>query len=212
MSYNNYLDKVYTVGENDPDQRDNSSGDESDRDQRRGGQELYDAISDPPAALRNAMDPISEQVKSADLTQTPIPPLFTDRVTNVTTGTIPYNGQGQQTSQATLVPSRQVQQNASAIPVVDKFLTICTAFLATVPAIGLDEIKFKGSQQILHFTKLPESLNLPKDPQKVIESREWITFAEAFLNATGSTLAIFKAKKWSWEIKITPICFLKILH
>ena len=51
MSNNNYLDKVYTVGENDPDQRDNSSGDESNLDQRRGGQEFYDAISDS-AALR----------------------------------------------------------------------------------------------------------------------------------------------------------------
>ena len=61
------MDKVYTVGESDPDQRDNSSGDESDQDQRRGGQEFYDTISDP-AALRNAMDPISEQIKSADLT------------------------------------------------------------------------------------------------------------------------------------------------
>ena len=112
MSNNNYLDKVYTVDENDRDQRDNSSGDESDRDQRRGRQEFYDAISDP-AALRNSMDPISEQVKSVNLTQTPIPPLFTDRETNVTTGTIPYNGQGQQTSQATSVPSRQVQQKCS---------------------------------------------------------------------------------------------------
>ena len=130
MSNNNYLDKVFTVGENDPDQRDNSSGDESDRDQRRGGQEFYDAISDP-AALRNAMDPISEQVKSADLTQTPIPPLFTDRKTSVTTGTIPYNGQRQQSSQATSMPSRQVQQNAPLTP-VDKVLAICTTFLATV--------------------------------------------------------------------------------
>ena len=111
MSNNNYLDKVYTVGKNDPDQRDNSSGDESDRDQRRGGQEFYDAISDP-AALRNAMDPISKQFKSADLTQTPIPPLFTDRATTVTTGTVPYNAQGQQPSQATSMPSRHVQQNA----------------------------------------------------------------------------------------------------
>ena len=56
------MDKVYTVGENDRDQRENSLGDDSDRDQRRGGQEYYDALSDP-AALRNAMDPISEQVK-----------------------------------------------------------------------------------------------------------------------------------------------------
>ena len=154
MSNNNYLDKVYTVYEDDRDQR----GDESDRDQRRGEQEFYDAISDP-AALRNAMDPISEQVKLADLTQTPIPPLFADRATSVTTGTVPYsyNGQGQQTSQATSRSSRQVQQNAPATP-VDKVLAICTTFLATVPAIGLDEIKFKGSQEILHFTKLPENL------------------------------------------------------
>ena len=93
MSNNNYLDKVYTVGENDRDQRDNSSGDDSDRDQHRGGQEFYDALSDP-AALRNTMDPISEPVKSANLTQTPIPSLFNDCETNATTGTIPYNGQG----------------------------------------------------------------------------------------------------------------------
>ena len=120
------------------------------------------------------MDPISEQVESADLTQTLIPPLFTDRETNVTTVTIPYNGQGQQQSQASSVSSRQVQQNAPATP-VDKFLAICTAFLATVPAICIDEIKFKGSQLILHFTKLPDNLNLPKDPQKVFEYNDWIT-------------------------------------
>ena len=141
MSNENYLDKVYTVGESDPDQGNSSSGDETDRDPRRGGQEFYDAISDP-AALRNAMDPISEQVKSADLIQTPIPPLFADRATSVTTGTVPYNGQGQQTSQATSMPSRQVQQNSPATR-VDKVLAICTTFWTTVPAIGLDEIKFK---------------------------------------------------------------------
>ena len=67
MSNNNYLDEVYTVGENNRDQREDSMGEDLDRDQRRGRQEFYDALSDP-AALRNAMDPISEQVKSADLT------------------------------------------------------------------------------------------------------------------------------------------------
>ena len=120
MSYYNYLDEDY-------------SGDDSDRDQRRGREEIYDAISDP-AALRNAMDPISEQDKldkAKDVIQTPIPPLFNDRETNVSTGTIPYNGQAQQTSQATSVQSRQVHQNAPATP-VDKFLAICTAFLATI--------------------------------------------------------------------------------
>ena len=51
MSNEYYSDKVYTVGESDPDQGNNSSGDETDRDPRRGGQEFHDAISDP-AALR----------------------------------------------------------------------------------------------------------------------------------------------------------------
>ena len=143
MSNNNNLIEVYTVGENNRDHREDSSGDVSDRDQRQGSKKFYDALSDP-AALRTAMDPISEQVKSANLTQTPIPPLFNDRETNVSTGTIPYNGQEQQTSQATSVQLRQMQQSAPATP-VDKFLAICTAFLATVPVISLDEIKFKGS-------------------------------------------------------------------
>ena len=131
------------------------------------------------------------------MNQTPIPPLFTDRETNASTGTIPYNSQAQQISQASSMQSRQMRQNAPATP-VDKFMAICTAFLATLPAISLDKIKFNESQQLLHFTKLPDNSHLPKDPQKVIEYREWITLAEVFLHSTGSTLAIFKAKKWSW--------------
>ena len=83
-------------------------------------------------------------------------------------------------------------------------MAICTAFLAKLPAISLDEIKFKVSQQLLHYSKLPDNLHLPNDPQKVIEYKEWITLMEVFLNVTGSTLSIFKAKKWSWEIKMTP--------
>ena len=111
MSNNNYLDEVYTVGENNRDHREDSSGDDSDCDQRQERQEFYNALSDP-AALRNAMDPISEQVKSADLTQTPIPPLFNDRETNVSTGTIPYNGQEQQTSQATKASAAKCSSNS----------------------------------------------------------------------------------------------------
>jgi hypothetical protein len=57
---------------------------------------------------------------------------------------------------------------------------------------------------MLQFTKLPDNLNLPRDPQKVIEYKGWRNTAETFLNAYGSTLAIFKARKWSWEIKMTP--------
>ena len=101
MSDNNYLEEVYAVGENNRDHQGDSSGDDSDRDQRRGRQEFYDAISDP-ASLRNAMDPISEQDKAAEVIQIPIPP-FNDRETNVSTGTIPYNSQEQQTSQVTSV-------------------------------------------------------------------------------------------------------------
>ena len=122
--------------------------------------------------------------------------MFSDRKTTPTPGTVPYNAQAQKLDQAVPVKSRPMQSIASAT-MVDKFLVICTAFLAKLPAIGLEEIKFKGSQQLLHFSKLPDNLHLPIDAQNVIEYREWITLAEAFLNATGSTLAIFKAKKWS---------------
>ena len=58
MSYNNYLDEVYTVGENNVDNQEDSSGNDFDRDQRRGRQELYDTISDP-STMRNALDTIS---------------------------------------------------------------------------------------------------------------------------------------------------------
>ena len=126
-----------------------------------------------------------------------------DREPITSTGTVPYNGQAQQTNQASSAQSQQMRQNAPSTP-VDKFLAICTAFLAKLPAISLDEIKFKVSQQLLHYSKLPDNLHLPKDPQKVIEYKEWITLMEIFLNVTGSTLSIFKAKKWSWEIKMKP--------
>ena len=79
-----------------------------------------------------------------------------------------------------------------------KILAICTAFLAKLPEISLEEIKFKESQQLVHFSKLSVSLHLPIDPQNVIEYKEWIMLAEAFLNATVSMLAIFIAKKWLW--------------
>ena len=123
--------------------------------------------------------------------QNPAAPLFPDRETTSTPGTVPYDAQAQKLDQTTSVKSRPMQSITPATT-VDKFLVICTAFLAKLPAISLEEIKFKGSQQLLHFSKLPENLHLPKDPQNVIEYRE----AEAFLNATRSTLAIFKAKKW----------------
>ena len=118
-------------------------------------------------------------------------------------GTVPYNNVNSRPQQH--FGSMGPAQKKTKVPKpFDIFLAISTAFLNTFPAISLEEIKFKGSQQMLHFTKLPENLNLPKDPQKVIEYKSWWNAAETFLNSYGSTLAIFKSRKWSWEIKMTP--------
>ena len=62
MNSNNYLDEVYTVGKINIDNLEDSSENDSDRDQRRGRQEFYDTISDP-SVMRNALDPISQQDK-----------------------------------------------------------------------------------------------------------------------------------------------------
>jgi hypothetical protein len=105
MNYNNYLDEVYTVGENNVDNQEDSSENDSDRDQRRGRQEFYDTISDP-SIMRNALDPISQHEKlgnSSVFIQTPVPPLFPDWKTIPTTGTVPYNAPEQQINQASSV-------------------------------------------------------------------------------------------------------------
>ena len=60
MNSNNFLDDVYSVGESNHDNQEDSSGNDSDRDPRRGRQDFYDTISDP-SSLRNAIDPISDQ-------------------------------------------------------------------------------------------------------------------------------------------------------
>ena len=126
-------------------------------------------------------------------------------------GTVPYNNpnprQQQQVGSLGAVPTQP-----RVLKPFDAFLAAATTFLNTLPAISLEEIKFKGSQQMLHFTKLPENLNLPKDPQKVIEYKSWRIAAETFLNSYGSTLAIFKSRKWSWEIKMTPTIFAAYLQ
>ena len=62
MNSNNYLDEVYTVGENNIDIQEDSSGNDSDRDQRRCRQEFYGTISDT-AVMRNVLDPISQHDK-----------------------------------------------------------------------------------------------------------------------------------------------------
>ena len=89
MNSNNFLDDVYTVGENNHDNHDDSSGNDPDRDQRRGRQDFYDTISDP-SSLRDAIDPISEQDQFRNSSAAP---LFPDRGTTSTPGTVPYDAQ-----------------------------------------------------------------------------------------------------------------------
>jgi hypothetical protein len=132
MSYNNYFDEVYPVGENHFDNQEDSSGNGSDRYQRRGRrQEFHVTVSDP-SIQRNALDLISDHDKlgnSSVLFQTPVPPLFPDRETIPTTGTVPFYVQVQQMNQASSVKSRPMQTTAPET-MSDKFLAICTAFLA----------------------------------------------------------------------------------
>ena len=107
MNSNNFLDDVYTVGENNHENHDDSSGNDSDRDQRRGRQDFYDSISDP-SSLRDAIDPISEQDQFRNLSglmQTPAAPLFPVRGTTSTPGTNPYDAQALRLNQATSVKS-----------------------------------------------------------------------------------------------------------
>ena len=95
---------------------------------------------------------------------------------------VPYNNANQRPQQQ-LGSLGAAQKQTRVSKPFDIFLAILTAVLNTLPAISLEEIKFKGSQQMLHFTKLPENLNLPKDPQKVIEYKSWRNATETFLNS-----------------------------
>ena len=110
MNSNNFFDDVYTVGENNHDNHDDSSGNDSDRDPRRGRQDFYETISDP-SSLWNALDHISEQDQSrisSGLIQTPAAPLFPVRGTTSTPGTVPYDAQASRLDQATSVKSRPI--------------------------------------------------------------------------------------------------------
>ena len=144
MNSNNFLDDVYTVGENNHDNQEDSSGNDSDRDQHRERQDFYDTISNP-SSLRNAIDPISDQEQfrnSSVLMQTPAAPLFPDRGISSTPGTVPYDAQAQKLDQATSVKSRPMQTSTPAT-MVDKFLAICTAFLSKEPAISRKKLSSK---------------------------------------------------------------------
>ena len=143
------------------------------------------------------MGPISSQSVSTpqeDVTLTPEPGNVPRPAEILTVGTVPYNNANLRPQQH--FGSMGAAQKKTKFPKpFDIFLAISTAFLNSLPAISLEEIKLNGSQQMLHFTKLPENLNLPKDPQKVIEYKSWRNAAETFLNSYGSTLAIFKSKR-----------------
>ena len=60
------------------------------------------------------------------------------------------------------------------------------SFLNSLDEIRLADIKLKRIQQVFQFIKLPEDVHLQK---KLVAYKGWIKFAEAFLNAYGSTLA-----------------------
>jgi hypothetical protein len=165
---------------------------------------FYDAVSDF-ADLRQIMEPTSEETGTNPLDDLNLTPASTNdpsRARKLTAGTIPYDEVSSRPQQqsGTLPAANKRAKNSKPF---DIFLAISTAFVNTLPGISLDDIRFKGSQQMLQFTKLPENLQSPRDPQKLIEYKGWRNTAETFLNAYGSTLAIFKARKWYREIKMT---------
>ena len=101
------------------------------------------------------MDPFySEASKTPpeDSTVTPASSNVQSRSGNSNTGTISYNDVNSRTQkQSGNIPAAKKITKVSKPS--DIFLSISTAFLNTLPAISLEDIKFKGSQQLLQFTK-----------------------------------------------------------
>jgi hypothetical protein len=204
-----YIERQTTIDHN------SESSEESDieHDKRRLVLPFYDAVSDS-ADLRQVINPFHAETCTnhpEDSTFTPASSNVSSRAGNSTDGIIPYNNvifRPQKLSG--IIPAAQMRTKNSKS--FDIFLAITTAFLNTLLAISLDDIKSKGSQQMLQFMKKPENLHLPKNPQKVIEYKGWRNTAGTFLNAYGSKLAIFKSRKWTWEIKMTPTILTACLH
>jgi len=170
MNNENDLEKVYVVGQTSGDQAsDCSEGSDSDQDQRRRTLPFSDEASNS-TDLRGVMDPFNSELGvtlTEESTVTPASNNVPSRSGNSNTGTIPYNDINSRTQkQSGNIPNGKKTIKISKPS--DIFLSISTAFLNTLPAISLEDIKFKGSQQLLQFTKLPENLQLPKDPQMVI--------------------------------------------
>ena len=111
---------------------------------------FYDAVSDA-ADLRQVMDPISAQTGSTpqeNLNLTPETSSVPRSVEFSTVGTVPYNNPSLRSPQRLGNPAAAQKKTKVSKPFVI-FMVVFTAFLNSLPAISLDEIKFKGSQQIL---------------------------------------------------------------
>ena len=160
MINENDLENVYVVGQMSRDENGDSSEDSDiDHDKRRRALPFFDAVPDPED-LRQVMDPFHSEIGKttpADSTITPASSNAQIRSGNTTTGTISYNDVSSRTHNQSGNLAATKNKTRTPKP-FDIFLSISTAFLNTLPAISLEDIKFKGSQQILQFTKLPENL------------------------------------------------------
>jgi hypothetical protein len=182
MINENDLEKVYVVGQMSRDENgDSLEESDIDHDKRR-RVPFYDAIPDPED-LRQVINPIHSETGTttpADSTITPASSNVQIRSKNTTTGTISYNDVSSRTQNQSGNIAAAKKKTKASKP-FDIFFAISTAFLNTLPAISLEDIKFKRSQQSLQFTKLPENLQMPRDPQQVVEYKGWQNTAETFL-------------------------------
>ena len=146
MFNENDLEKLYVVGQ-DVEETEES---DTEHDQRWLGLPFYDAVSDA-ADLRQVMDPISAQsgaTPQEDVTLTPEPGNVPRPAEISTVGTVSYNNANLRPQQH--FGSMGAAQKKTKVPKpFDIFLAISTAFLNSLPAISLEEIKFKGSQQMI---------------------------------------------------------------
>ena len=147
MFNENDLERVYVVGQeiNDRNVEETEESD-TEHDPRRLGLPYYDAVSDE-VDLRQVMDPISTQSSSTPQENVTLTPesVNVPRPAEISTvGTVPYNNANQRQQQQ-LGSLGAAQKQTRVSKPFDIFLAISTAFLNTLPAISLEEIKFKGS-------------------------------------------------------------------
>jgi hypothetical protein len=160
MINENDLEKVYVVGQTTNDHTGDSSKSDTEHDKRRSALPFYDAVSDS-ADLRQVMDPISAETGTTHqekLNLTSASNNISSQAGISAAGTVPYNNSFSipQPQTGTLPAAKKRTKNSKPF---DILLAVSTAFLNALPAISLDDIKFKDSQQTLHITKLPDDLN-----------------------------------------------------